>query len=719
MGMRVAKRSLAGGEINEDLWYSSDILQVVNGAAEIRNFIVRPQGGIERIPGTEFIAKAKTNGAIRLGTFKASRAASYLVEYQDQIARVRKADDAAAFEEVATPYVDDDLIFLQMAQSNDVQWIFSGKRVKELQRSEQSPGVFSFDLVDAAVRNGPFLDQNFDTSLTITASAVSGGGITLTASRALFQAGHVGAYFKIQEDDFSQTGRWAAGEAVSVNDTARYNGNVYRCTRGGTTTGNPPGHLEGRQADSVKSNAVVWQYLHSGYGIVRITSFTNSTTVTANVVLRLPERALSGVSKWSEGAWSDVNGYPLAGALYKRALWAGGSAKQPSVIWKSANDGFDDWELGVKDDSALARGLYGEESSAVRWLTPAKVLAIGTDGPEWLARPDQSGDVARVNNLITETATNQGTSEIPGIAVNGSIIFVDASLTELRGMTYDFRKDDWDEKHYSLFASHILGQGVVQMVFQRRPWPVFWCLLANGRLGGLTFVPEQNVLAWHQHNMGGFVRSIALSPVDGGKRETLFLAVDRTVDGVTEVHIERMFDRFRPERGQSIKDARYLFGAKVFNEAAPTGVFSGLEHLEGQQVIALVDGRSHPPITVTGGQVTLNFPGQHVVIGRAYTSSFKLLPFDLGIREDFQTSRDPSIRDVAIAFRASLGGEVVMDGKSEAVWRLGDSPLDQAPELRSGPEQVDPPSSEGSQLEYRNSTAWPVHVTGIFPEYEI
>lgn len=32
----------------------------------------------------------------------------------------------------------------------------------------------------------------------------------------------------------------------------------------------------------------------------------------------------------------------------------------------------------------------------------------------------------------------------------------------------------------------------------------------------------------------------------------------------------------------------------------PATVFAGLDHLEGRQVIALVDGYAHPPVTVAG-----------------------------------------------------------------------------------------------------------------------
>jgi len=722
-----AKRSLIGGEIDPDLHHASDLVPVRIGAAICQNFIVRAHGGIERTPGTEHLAIAKGSGKIRLGSFKRASTAAYLAEYSANTVRLRSSDilaGDAGFDEVATPWPADDLAKLQFTQSNDVQWIFSGKPIMELQRSDAS-GSISFNIVNSAVKNGPFLDANTDKAHTIYVSGGSygeGNIVTLHSNLPLFQAGHVGAFFRLEEKDFSSIPKWEPAKGLGALSKVRYNENVYRSINEGRTSANPPTHTVGRQTDGVGEvdfAPVTFDYLHSGFGIVKITAITSATQATAQIVNgNLPEY-LAGVAtwRWSEGAWSDVNGYPAAGALYKNALWAAASEAEPFKLWKSALEGFDDFEPGINDDNALTRGLYGANTEAIRWLAPASYMAIGTDGPEWVARPDEKGDTVRVNNLITEEATDQGSSYIPGIVLAGTTIFVDASRRALFGMRYDFRNDNWSPRNLSLLAAHILGQGVVEMVYQRNPWPLIWCLLEDGTLGALTYQPEQEVLAWHRHDLGDPVESIAVLPVEGGRRETLFLAVRRKPD---EVHIERMVDRFRPERGQQSDEARYLFGGVSYDLADPQTTFAGLDHLEGRQVIALVDGNSHPPITVEGGAVTLNFAGRRVFIGLSYKSRYKTLPFDFGQPDDFQSGKPKRISGLAIAFRDTLGGVVKMGKKIERIFRLGAAPLDQAPALYTGVRNVNPPGSEDSaQLEYITEEAWPATIVALFPEYEV
>lgn len=712
--MEAPKRALTGGEIDPDLWHASDLNPVRLAAAEVRNFIVRQRGGVERTPGTEHLTTAKTTARVRLVPFSRSSEASYLLEFGPGYVRAYDADmapGAAMIDEAVTPYVAGDLPFLQWAQSNDVQWLFSGRPLKELRRDASGP--VSFDLFDAQIDNGPFLDMNGDKTLTLKASAATGAGITLTASAALFKPAHVGSVWRLEEGETGIAPLWLPGQAVTVSWERRFNGRTYRVAVAGTTTSYPPEHEAGTRDDG---GAVQWEYLHSGFGIVKITGYTSPTVVTATVLKRLPNQVVSGTTwRWQAGAFSDDCGYPIAGALFKNALWLAGTAREPYRLWKSAIDGFNDFEPGTFDDSALSRDLADGATEAIRWLVPGKTLAIGTDGPEWLARPDTDGDTVRTNNLITEPATNEGSSEVPGLAIGSRTVFSDAGRRRLIAISYDIRSSAWLPQELSLLANHILGPGVIETCYQRNPWPIIWCLLENGTLAGLTYLPEQDVLAWHRHDFGDPVESMAVLKVEGGRRESLFLAVRRA----GAVHIERMFDRHRPEAGQGIAAARYLQAAKVYTLGSPATVFTGLGHLEGRQVIALVDGNSHPPMTVTGGAVTLNFPGSNVVIGLRYMSRYQTLPFDMGMPDLAQTPKNKRVTDLAIAFRASMGGVVTMAGKVQDVFKLGNSPLDSAPPLFDGVKTVFPPGAENlAQLAYENDTAWPACMTAMFPEYE-
>lgn len=715
---RVARRTFAGGEIDQDQWYSSDLVPVRNGAAEITNFIVKPQGGVERTPGTEHIAVANTTEQVKLMPFIPARDQAYCCEWGPSYVRVRGVGNAGAFTDEVTEYVAADLPFLQMVQSADIQWVVSGKKPKELQRL----ATLDFQFVDMQLASGPFARRNDDDTIVITASAET-GTVTLTSAVAYFEAGHVGSFMRLEESDLSYVALWKPGVTVSLGDVVRSGPSAYEVTSAGDTSADPPTHLEGEVTDGLEPSSVSYLYLHSGFGVVKITAVNSPTEAVAEVIKRLPGDVADvgvGTWKWNAGAWSDVQGYPVTITLYKNSLWAGGSLREPYQIWKSALDGFDDWEFGVEDDAGLDRGLFSDQTDSIRWMSPGKFLAIGTGGSEWVARPESSGDTVRPNNLITEEATTQGSSDVPGVSVNSKTIFVDASREQLRSFDFNFRTDRWDEDVLSEFCQHIFAQGVRELHWQRSPWPVLWTVLDTGDLGALTFKPTQQIRAAHRHTFGGAVESMCVVPDALGEHDQLWLAVRRSPDGVSQLHIERMFPRFRPDKSDQIESARYLQAAKVYSEATPQTVFTGLDHLNGMQVVALVDGNAHPEMTVAAGQVTLNFPGQNVVVGLAYTSRLTTLPFDLGIEEEFQTGRNMRVTDLSLALRGTLGGHIVTRGKRERLFSLGDTPLDAPPSLFSGIRKVDVPAkANGGQLTYETDAPWPATVTGMFPQFEV
>lgn len=63
---------------------------------------------------------------------------------------------------------------------------------------------------------------------------------------------------------------------------------------------------------------------------------------------------------------------------------------------------------------------------------------------------------------------------------------------------------------------------------------------------------------------------------------------------------------------------------------APLTTLSGLAHLNGQSVMALVDGVPQGPFTVSGGAVTLTSAGTKIVVGLSFTAQFQTLRLDTG-----------------------------------------------------------------------------------------
>lgn len=121
----VALRNFSGGEIAPGLYGRTDLGKYHTSLRTCRNFICLRSGGVANRPGTEFIAEVRdSTKKVRLVPFIFNRTQTYMLEFGEFY--VRFIRDGSQLEvtgtpyEVATPYLEADLMELQFVQSADV-----------------------------------------------------------------------------------------------------------------------------------------------------------------------------------------------------------------------------------------------------------------------------------------------------------------------------------------------------------------------------------------------------------------------------------------------------------------------------------------------------------------------------------------------------------------------------------------------------------------------
>lgn len=217
-----------------------------------------------------------------------------------------------AIYEIPSPYTTADLtnsdgtFALRFVESADIIYI-AHRTYQQRKLSRLSATKWTLAAVQAT--GGPFKTEN-TTATTVYANGLT-GSVTLFASSAIFQAGHVGSLFRMQPQDFTHIPPWEGYTEVAngTGGTAlglrrRSVGKNYICTTDYTITGaaaptnsirtgtDKLTHTTGTARDGAGTSVgnvaelvgLDWQYTDPGYGIVLITGFTSSTQVTATVV---------------------------------------------------------------------------------------------------------------------------------------------------------------------------------------------------------------------------------------------------------------------------------------------------------------------------------------------------------------------------------------------------------------------------------------------------
>ncbi len=599
---------------------------------------------------------------------------------------------ASRIVEIVSPYEAADLAQLKIAQSADVLYIaHPDYPPHKLSRT----GATTFSLTAIDFTNGPFAPANINKSLTVYASAVSGTGVSLVASGALFTAAMIGSLFRL--DQIGNPGEaWESDLGpIYMGDLRRYQGNYYEAQNTAATTGTvPPVHTEG-EADDGNAN-ITWLYLHSGFGWVEITAVTDAMNATATVIRRLPEAVVgsaNGTYKWAVGAWSDDRGYPAAVTFFGDRLVWGGSPSQPQTLWGSRVGDYENHEPGVQDDSALVFTLNANDVNAIRWIEgDEKGLLVGTVGGEWVVRPSSINEALAPTNIAAAKSTGYGSNFVPPVRVGKAMLYVQRSGRKLRELAYLFEDDGFRSPNMTIRADHISRTGFIDAAFQAEPIEVIWLPRADGVLTGFTYERDQDVLAWHRHILGGVsdaegtpakVESVCAIPSTDGSRDVLWMVVQRYVGGQVVRHIEYLKPLFDDDQDQA--DGYFVDGGLTY-EGASTEEIAGLNHLEGETVAILADGAIHTPRQVVGGVVPLERAATTVHIGYPFIAALKTERIEAGAADG--TSQGKVKRIVEMVFHFLRTGNVSFgpdaDTLDEMELRDTDDLMDTASPLISG-----------------------------------
>jgi hypothetical protein len=537
--------SFAGGELDPLLDARTDLARWRVGLATCSNFMVLPQGGVARRPGTRHVAWAfAPQGGTRLVPFVSSTEQALVIELTDRVARFfangGQLMQGSVPASLITPWRAEDLPRLAWAQSADVMWfVHPNHPPYELART--GPASFAFGPLGLL---GHAFRAERDTGISLAATAVT-GSVTVTASASFFEAGHLGAVLRLSEPSGAlpyQT--WRADMNVTSGLVVQHAGRVYQAMNDGNAFATPPVHEAGDvYVVGNQSGGVTWRYLHDGRGTVRVDEVISSTEVRASVLDRLPGTAAT--THWQEGAWSAARGYPCAITLHEQRLWLAGTRADPLGVWASRAGDYGTFADGPDDDDGIAFNMAVTQANVIRWMAAGPMLTIGTAGGIYLVTSYGADAPIGPGSLRLTRSTTEGTGPLPPVPVEDALLYVGRSGRRLIEFAEAADLDGWQGNDLNIAAEHVLREGVTGLAWAGEPARTAWCVV-GGRLTALTYRRDQQMLAWHRHPTDGIVDDVAVVPSPDGRDDQVWLAVRRNAGGVERRRIEIMVPPFRP-----------------------------------------------------------------------------------------------------------------------------------------------------------------------------
>jgi hypothetical protein len=716
-----ALTNFTGGQLSDRMEGRTDFQKYFSGCKTLENFIVQPHGSVTRRPGTTFAAEVKTSSLkTRLIPFEFSTEQSYALEFGNEYIRFYK-DNGAVLEAnktitgitqanpgvvtstshgfsngdtvvitgvvgmtqvngkrfkvasvaantfalqdidgvnvnttsytaytsagianrvytLVTTYLTADLFEIKYAQSADVMYLcHPDYSVKKLSRT----GHTSWTITEVDFTSGPYLDDNITTT-TFTMSA-----FTVGASRTL-----------------------TASAVTGINNNTGFQStDVGRLFR-----------------------------FRTGHG--EITAITSTTVVTATVIKDMTSSTAS--TDWALGAFSDTTGHPSCVTFYEQRLVFAGTTDQPQTLFFSRSGDYENMDENrggtVAADDAMIYTIASNQVNVIQSLKATRTLIILTSGGEFTLNSDSTGTAVSPTNINIKKQSNYGASNIDALSVGNATLFVQRAKRKLRELAYNFDTDGYVAPDMTILAEDVTLSGLDELTYQQEPHSIIWGIRGDGVLVGLTYQRSEQVVAWHQHKLGGSfgatahgivesVISISGNSYNRSDEDQIWIIVKRTINSVTRRYVEYLTPF---EFDSSLTQFQFVDSALSYSGSS-TSTLTGLDHLNGQTVSVVANGSTHPDEVVASGSITLDRTTTAAKVGLAYTSKLQTMRLDVGSQDGTSQGKTKRIFDVTLRFYETVGAKVGPDTSNleEIPFRSSAASMDVAVPLFTGDKKIE------------------------------
>lgn len=559
--IRTFARSFNGGIVTPEFYGQIADLKFQTGVAIARNVLVLPHGPLANRGGFQFVREVKTSAtrtrvipyaysttqtfAIELGagyfrfhtqgaTLLVSGAPAYNgatayipgnivvsggVNYYCILATIGNAPPNATYWyampagnifEVPNPYAEADLFDIHYVQSQDVLTLVH-------------PNYAPMELQRRGANFWTLVTESFASALTAPGSVVA----TATVATG---TGLVAMNYKVTAVGTTGVEEGLASAAATCNNNLLTSGN-YNTTTWATVAG------------ATRYN--VYKQSNGLYGYIgqtdQLTFKDDNITADISKTPPIPSQPFVGAGN-----------YPGAVSYFEQRKVYAGTLNLPQNLWmtQSGTEANLGYSIPTRDSDAIAFRVAAREANTIRHLVPLNQLILLTSSAEWRVTSVNS-DALTPTSISVRPQSYIGASNVQPAIVNNNLIYAAARGGHVRELGYSWQQQSYASGDLSLRAPHLFdGFTIIDMAYAKAPYPIIYMPSSNGTLLGLTYVPEQQIGAWHYHDTytkasQSLIESTCV--VAEGNEDIQYCVIQRVVNGAVKRYIERQHSRLFTE----------------------------------------------------------------------------------------------------------------------------------------------------------------------------
>jgi len=685
--IRVPQNSFQFGEISPSLTSRTDTAVYKNAAEKVRNFFIRGEGGVSKRPGTKRwhnFASAPAYSSdlrqtVRIEPFIFSDDEQYVIAFSNtriEVFQINPSNGNISSIQAITsqtwlvnttsaPYLEE----YTFAQQGDIMFIaHQTVAPRKLIRT----GLTTFTVETYAFEESVNSEHVFqpyysfqDLGVTLSSSATSGTGVTLTSSANYFTSDHVGVYLKIGEAEVKITGFTNAttvtatiygtlrqqldNDALKVSEgsaTVQVTHALHGLAVGASIVIDRAGTIGGLAISKLNGTRSITAVIDENtYEFTAGSSSTSNASADGGGAPRVATGAAT--TEWQEQSYSAVRGFPAAVTFHQNRLWFGGTLAQPDGIWGSKSGQYYNFDVGDgEDNDALDLTANVGEIFTIRHLVSNRDLQVFTTGAELFVQAPTDKPVTASNAQIRRQ-TPYGSSFVKPTVFDGATLFIQKTGSALREFLFADSEASYTSVAVSGLAPHLIVDPVQQTSIKgalNRSESYAFLLNSDGTLAVFYSIRGEQKQGWSLWDTTGKWHSIC------SIHERLFVVCSRNDgSGTTKLFLEE----FQVAMPMDFCD----------EFSASSSVFGSLtSHFSNGAVVKAISGNDYlGEFTISGAQIDASLAKSGVstgFIGYAFVPLITTLPVDAGIIGGPLTGEPRRISRVVLDLHSTLAVSV-------------------------------------------------------------
>jgi hypothetical protein len=449
--IRTVQTNFTSGMLDPSVRDHVDIAAYRNGAKEIENCRILPQGGVTRRPGGLLVSEMSQE-AYQIEPFVFSGTQAYAFFFYAGYVEIWNKNTRTLATTIAGPWTADHIEAHELGITQQLDKMFVSHEDFQT-RVITRTGVSSFSIAEisysldatSVIVYQPY-HKYAPNTVTLTPTATGPGTVRLETSAAYFTASHVGLKIRYRKK---------------------------QCT---------------------------------------VTAYVSATEVDATYDEPLPANVAD--YDWDEQAFSPIRGYPRTTGLHLQRFYIGGGRDCPNVIWASSLNDPLNFDLGTgADDDAIKYPIYADRVAEIRSLVSNVHLQIFTASAEFYV-PKPTQQALTPGTFSIERQSGYGASTIPARQFDQTTIFITDKAQAVREFSFEEIRSSYAADALTFMAKSLISDPVdldVQIEGRDQEQEArAYIINADGTIAVLTKVKKENISGWSYFTTEGTYANIAV-----------------------------------------------------------------------------------------------------------------------------------------------------------------------------------------------------------------